>query len=858
MRMTYGGGMRGDERNQHQFLTLPHTNILYLPYSPYGTISPRSCGPIAHCPVGSVGRTELTALVFLLIIDALLISLGVYFKYRGRRKDLLVQRRKSSPMNLQHDGPSSSLSSTVPILHESSLTTPPTHSLPLSHPPRESSDIELSSGTSTVLRYRPKASTPPDSSFPSSEKSSKVSRLLEGYPQGNLQGPQYQLTLSFHNLSFHLPSGKALLEDMSGTVRPGRFTAIMGPSGAGKTTLMRALMGKLQGIEGETRVSQVPIEMKKLERLIGYVPQEDTMLRELTAREIMYHSASVRLPRSWSSTQKKRYADAVMEALGLGEDVADVLVGDENTRGLSGGQRKRLNIGMELVATPLALFLDEPTTGLDATVALALSDTLREISHLGLTVLSILHQPRPEIFHSFDDVLLLAPGGHMAFQGSVLDAVPYFTSLGFYFPPKVNPADVLMDILSGHGSPPPVGSSNLTSRSASKPLPSPKDLGRLWDLYRRAHPVRDPAGSDPHQGSDNPSFDDLSPPTALANRQQDEGGSDSSSSSNTRWSWRGSGRFSVATLLSTLSLKPPPSPHAAAMTRRWQEMSDERGATRARQLLLCLSRALLQQYRRPRTLIFEYGVAAIAGILLGVAVMHWDGEFYIGVLLPPYTSISASPRITTMPEMCLFITASVAISGCPAAVLTFGEEKPVYWREAGSGHSRIAYFLGKVLSTIPRLLLGSLHYTAFFHLLAHSPLPLSDLYPLVLLQYFCVYGASEAISLAFSRSNGTLIASIATLIVAVFNGYGPSYTDAQKWHLSWFWDMCYTRWFTEAFISAYTLPYRDLYDVEGSMAVLGYTLDRFIMNMCLPFVIGIILRIIGFMILVGLNRNQQK
>ncbi|KAI9227817.1 MAG: hypothetical protein DHS80DRAFT_16527 [Piptocephalis tieghemiana] len=758
-------------------------------FCPYGTISPRSCGPIAHCPVGSVGRTELTALVFLLIIDALLISLGVYFKYRGRRKDLLVQRRKSSPMNLQHDGPSSSLSSTVPILHESSLTTPPTHSLPLSHPPRESSDIELSSGTSTVLRYRPKASTPPDSSFPSSEKSSKVSRLLEGYPQGNLQGPQYQLTLSFHNLSFHLPSGKALLEDMSGTVRPGRFTAIMGPSGAGKTTLMRALMGKLQGIEGETRVSQVPIEMKKLERLIGYVPQEDTMLRELTAREIMYHSASVRLPRSWSSTQKKRYADAVMEALGLGEDVADVLVGDENTRGLSGGQRKRLNIGMELVATPLALFLDEPTTGLDATVALALSDTLREISHLGLTVLSILHQPRPEIFHSFDDVLLLAPGGHMAFQGSVLDAVPYFTSLGFYFPPKVNPADVLMDILSGHG---------------------------LWDLYRRAHPVRDPAGSDPHQGSDNPSFDDLSPPTALANRQQDEGGSDSSSSSNTRWT------------------------------------------TRARQLLLCLSRALLQQYRRPRTLIFEYGVAAIAGILLGVAVMHWDGEFYIGVLLPPYTSISASPRITTMPEMCLFITASVAISGCPAAVLTFGEEKPVYWREAGSGHSRIAYFLGKVLSTIPRLLLGSLHYTAFFHLLAHSPLPLSDLYPLVLLQYFCVYGASEAISLAFSRSNGTLIASIATLIVAVFNGYGPSYTDAQKWHLSWFWDMCYTRWFTEAFISAYTLPYRDLYDVEGSMAVLGYTLDRFIMNMCLPFVIGIILRIIGFMILVGLNRNQQK
>ncbi|RKP12996.1 P-loop containing nucleoside triphosphate hydrolase protein [Piptocephalis cylindrospora] len=632
-------------------------------------------------------------------------------------------------------------------------------------------DIEVSRSIPSTLRYRPSPSPP--------LTPSRVSRLLEGYPQGNLQGPQYRLTLSFHNLSYQLSSGKILLEDMSGVIQPGRFTAIMGPSGAGKTTLMRALMGKLQGIQGETRVSQVPIEMKQLERLIGYVPQEDVMLRELTAREVLYHAASIRLPRTWSSAQKRRYGDAVMEALGLGEDVADVLVGDETTRGLSGGQRKRLNIGMELVATPLALFLDEPTTGLDATVALDLSRTLREIAHLGLTVLSILHQPRPEIFHAFDDVLLLAPGGYMVFQGSVLEVVPYFTSLGFHFPSKVNPADVLMDILSAtSGSP--------------------------------------------------------------------------------RSSWRGSGRFSVATLLSTLSSRPPPSPHAVAMTKRWQEMSEERGATRLQQTWLCVCRALLQQYRRPRTLIFEYGVAAVAGTLLGIAVMHWKGEFYIGVLREPYTAISASPRTGTMPEMCLFITASVAISGCPAAVLTFGEEKPVYWREAGSGHSRTSYFLGKVLSTLPRLLLGSLHYTALFHLLAHSPLPLSDLYPLVLLQYFCVYGASEAISLAFSRSNGTLIASIATLIIAVFNGYGPSYDDAGNWGLSWFWDMSYTRWFTEAFITAYTSPYRDLYDVEGSTAIFGYTLDRYILDICLPLVIGLILRVIGFLSLVGLNRDKQK
>ena len=153
-------------------------------------------------------------------------------------------------------------------------------------------------------------------------------------------------------------------------------------------------------------------------------------------RETIYHSARTRLPGSWSNHQVNEYVDAVIETLGL-KHVQYSLIGDESAgnsgreRGVSGGQRKRVNIGIGLASAPLALFLDEPTSGLDSTASLKVVSTLKAIAGLGVSVVTVLHQPRYEIFETFDDLLLLVPGGRTAYIGPCLESIQYFKSLGY-------------------------------------------------------------------------------------------------------------------------------------------------------------------------------------------------------------------------------------------------------------------------------------------------------------------------------------------------------------------------------------------------------------------------------------------
>lgn len=255
------------------------------------------------------------------------------------------------------------------------------------------------------------------------------------------------LRLQFDQLSLQLSSGKHILQGVSGQTEPGRVTVIMGPSGAGKSTFMRVLMGKLKRTGGSLRINGRLVEMHNYKKLIGYVPQDDIMLMELTVRENIAYSAHMRLPRSWSWKERERFVDTVLESLELSH-VADHLITN-----ISGGQRKRVNIGMELVACPSLLFLDEPTSGLDATAALKVTLTMKKIaSSIGLTVVSVVHQPRYEIYEEFDDLLLIAPGGLTAYIGPRACAQLYFEEyLGFRFDPRNNPADTLMDILSAKG-----------------------------------------------------------------------------------------------------------------------------------------------------------------------------------------------------------------------------------------------------------------------------------------------------------------------------------------------------------------------------------------------------------------------
>lgn len=306
--------------------------------------------------------------------------------------------------------------------------------------------------------------------------SNRISVLTEAFER-MLGGRNVLMDFQFANMCFTLPSQKVILRNVTGSIYARKMTAIMGPSGAGKTTFMNVLCGKVDRTSGTLRISGKVAEVHHFKKLIGYVPQEDIMLRELTVRQNMMHSARVRLPSSWSAEEVGKYVDDLLVALKL-DHVKHSRIGDETLRGVSGGQRKRVNIGIELAAAPVCLFLDEPTSGLDSTAALDVCRILKEISVLGFTIVAVLHQPRIEIFNKFDEVLLLAEGGSTAYIGPVTDAQPYFEAMGFVFSKGINPADVLMDILSGKG---------ITKNDAEI---SAADLVDKWQVYESSkHPV---------------------------------------------------------------------------------------------------------------------------------------------------------------------------------------------------------------------------------------------------------------------------------------------------------------------------------------------------------------------------------
>ena len=158
-------------------------------------------------------------------------------------------------------------------------------------------------------------------------------------------------------------------------------------------------------------------------------------------------SVALRQPEK-TERERELVVEDVIQLLEL-DHVRDVIVGSVDKRGISGGQRKRVNIGLELVADPSILFLDEPTSGLDSTSAKIVMSALKDLANLGMTVIAVIHQPRYSIFALFDHLLLLGKGGMTVFSGPTLVAETYFESIGFKCPPTENVADFLMDVCAG-------------------------------------------------------------------------------------------------------------------------------------------------------------------------------------------------------------------------------------------------------------------------------------------------------------------------------------------------------------------------------------------------------------------------
>lgn len=484
---------------------------------------------------------------------------------------------------------------------------------------------------------------------------------------------------------------------------------------------MNVLMGKTTS-NGEILINGNKIAPKTISKLTGFVPQDDIMLRELTTREILLHSARCRLPSNFSTLEIESHVDSILNALDLVR-VSHSIVGDETVRGISGGQRKRVNIGIELAAVPMALFLDEPTrlvyfkdfSGLDSSSALIVAELLKGIASLGITVVAVIHQPRFEIFQTFDDIILLSQGGRLAYMGQAELAKDYFANLGYKFEEGLNPADVFMDILSGTG----IGMSR-----------TPIELSEKWK--------------------------ELKPPKKIEATHQVKFEKDVA----VLIKYRASSPFKQVWWCFTRSIK--------QQSRTFISFVLEIFVASVAGALMGVSVGGANGELYKGLYVFPYS-------LVSPSPLSYVVTLYAVFLLLTKLLIGFSVSLAGAP-------AGVKVFG--EVSTTIMQEKPVFWRETASGHWSFSYYLGKTLAATPRFTLSSLHFASIYQFLAAPTFPRFGMtYALIFFNFFGIYGQSAFVSTLVRRENSNLVAVIASIFTAVLCGFASYFTPASDLRL---------------------------------------------------------------------------
>uniref|UniRef100_A0A8D3DFW4 ABC transporter domain-containing protein n=1 Tax=Scophthalmus maximus TaxID=52904 RepID=A0A8D3DFW4_SCOMX len=241
------------------------------------------------------------------------------------------------------------------------------------------------------------------------------------------------------------------------------LNAIMGATGSGKSSFLDVLAARKDpaGLTGEVLIDGAPQPPNF--KWAFQSRSDDVVMGTLTVRENFSFSAALRLPSSVSVAEKEQKVNTLIQELGLSR-VADSRVGTQLIRGISGGERKRTNIGMELIIDPPVLFLDEPTTGLDASTANSVLLLLKRMGNHGRTIILSIHQPRYSIYRLFDSLTLLVTGKQV-FHGPAQSALDYFSDIGYTCEPHNNPADFFLDVINGDSTAVAVFNVSKSSRS---------------------------------------------------------------------------------------------------------------------------------------------------------------------------------------------------------------------------------------------------------------------------------------------------------------------------------------------------------------------------------------------------------
>ncbi|KAJ8540338.1 hypothetical protein K7X08_030257 [Anisodus acutangulus] len=240
---------------------------------------------------------------------------------------------------------------------------------------------------------------------------------------------------------------KVLLDNISGEARDGEIIAVLGASGSGKSTLIDGLANRIakESLKGTITLNGEPLDSRLLKVISAYVMQDDLLYPMLTVEETLMFAAEFRLPRTLSKSKKKMRVQALIDQLGL-RNAAKTIIGDEGHRGVSGGERRRVSIGIDIIHDPIILFLDEPTSGLDSTSAFMVVKVLQRIAQSGSIVIMSIHQPSYRILSLLDRMLFLSRG-QTVYSGSPMNLPHFFADFGHPIPDSENRTEFALDLI---------------------------------------------------------------------------------------------------------------------------------------------------------------------------------------------------------------------------------------------------------------------------------------------------------------------------------------------------------------------------------------------------------------------------
>jgi len=620
------------------------------------------------------------------------------------------------------------------------------------------------------------------------------------------------VSIQFDNVRL-VTKGTVRIASATGTIRPGRFTAIIGGSGAGKTSLMNCILDREHKTSGEisflSNDYSGKIPKKVLDRIVAFVPQNDVYLREMTVYELVLHSARWRLPSSLSDQQILSRVDEVLSQLQLSH-LKDMQVGGNGTKesiSLSPGDKKKVNIALELVAGPNVIFFDEPTSGIDSSSALNVAEIIQDLAKTGLTCAAVIHQPRAEIFDLIDDMIILIRGGLVAYQGPTKHVMEYFGVYGLKpAHDRANKTDFLIDMVS---KPPPSHLMSLSSSSTTpvKPVFSTPAAGQgdhAESVVILGQAVHEGKNDNEEEGSPPPpkvTWADLwerDGPAFLASIEQSNTSTAEEQQGQVAHDVPGSEPSASARLrqgnMSTVEY--------AAMSNKTFVPLDVPRPGFLQQLMLTGYRGFLQHLKNGiywNDLIAHF----LGGIIMGVATC--GGPLLVGLIpaiyqgsCPPGAEVKCDIWIRFEVAPATFLLCMVLGSiTIPIAVRTFGREKEVFAREAAVGASKLAYYLGKSFADFPFATLNVFMYLTPVLAIAPWQAPPQKMYAVMLCISYAVTSLGYGLSLLFQDPDDAVLTGVIfAILLNLFSGFVPKIGNGPIGTIM------YTHWAARAFTAA--------------------------------------------------------